>query len=295
MNPVNPANKNVPIVQCILAAWVFFTRNLQITYLYGMPFIATSILSGWIGLFVDPTAPLAALGPLLAMMSLMFLIMMDAALYRLALGLPAVGLGGLNIGADEFRLAVVNILVGLVAVTIAVVVAILIMFMISPILTAGIDPELLQEDASIIFAEGGSKVWLTLGLAAAFIWAVLFYLMARFALAFPTAISEKAIQIFEAAAWTKGQGIRIAIASIIAFAPVYILMTPELIGAGKAYLDGFLVMTNKGDMDQFAEQNFERMRSNFHWQILAVLLAPALNSIRVGLFTALLRGLRPAS
>ncbi|MBL1430176.1 MAG: hypothetical protein COA60_001415 [Robiginitomaculum sp.] len=292
---MKPSTENVPVMQCIITAWSFFANNIKTCYAYGVPFILTAAIGSWISLFVDASSGLAGLAPILYIMSLIFFVMMQGATYRLALDLPKVGLGGLRLGDDEFRLLVVTVVVFLIAAFVAMVVAILLMFLISPILSSGIDPALLEESPELIFSQSGGKVWLMLGLAAVFIWLVMFYLFARFAPAFPAAIAEKNIFIFEAAAWTKGQGLRIAFASLIAFAPIYVLLAPELIMRISVMPDIMAASSNGENVSAFSSEITAKLRSGFHWQILSILLAPALNAVRVGLFTTFLRGLRPSS
>jgi len=166
------------------------------------------------------------------------------------------------------------------------------MFVISPILASGIDPALLEEKPELIFSQNGGKVWLMLGMAAVFIWLVMFYLFSRFAPAFPAAIVDKSIYVFEAAAWTKGQGLRIAFASLIAFAPVYVFLAPELIMRISVMPDIMAASSNGENVAAFSGEISAKLRSGFHWQLLSILLAPALNAIKVGLFTTFLRGLR---
>lgn len=291
---MTPATENVPVRQCVITAWSFFSNNIKNCYAYGLPFIVTAAVGSWISLFVDVNSALASLAPVLYIMSLIFFVMMQGATYRLALDLPSVGLGGLRLGEDEFRLVVVTIAVFLIAAFVAMVVAILLMFLVSPILASGIDPALLEENPELVFTQNGSKVWLMLGLAASFIWLVMFYLFSRFAPAFPAAIAEKNIYVFEAAAWTKGQGLRIAFASLIAFAPVYVFLAPELIMRISVMPDIIAANNNGENVTAFTDEISAKLRSGFHWQVLSILLAPALNAIRVGLFTTFLRGLRPS-
>ncbi len=289
------SQSNVPVLQCVFSGWVFFVRNWKQSYWLGAPFIFTAILGGWINLFVGAENPLAVFGSLLTVFSWLLFLMMTAALYRISLGLPRLGLGGLNLGGDEYRLLAAAVLISIIAALVAVVVSILVMFALSPILASGIDPELLKDNPDLIYTQEGNKLWFALAGGAAFVWLVIFYLFSRFAPAFPAALAEKKIRIFEAAAWTKGQGWRIVVASLIAFSPVYILLLPGFIASGLAIIESLPAVMREENIDaSVTAANIQRMRDNFHWNILGLLLVPALASIRVGLFSALYRGLRPS-
>jgi len=290
----NVPQGNVPVLQCVFAGWGFFVRNWKQTYFFALPFLVTSIIGGWLNLFAVPETTLAGLGPLLTLISWVLFLMMGAALYRLSLGMPASGIGGLNLGADELRLFLTSVLVALIASLVAMVVSILVMFAISPILASGIDPELLKANPNLIYEQSSSKMIMVLGASVTFVWLVIFYLLSRFSLAFPAAFVEKKVRIFEAAAWTKGQGWRIVLASIIAFSPVYIFMAPDFLTTAQGAINAFPAAVRNENLEQITAENLDHMRDTFHWKVLVLLLVPSLAAIRVGLFTALYRGLRSA-
>ncbi|MBL4597048.1 MAG: hypothetical protein JKX99_10785 [Robiginitomaculum sp.] len=282
--------KNVPIVQCVVAAWGFFTRNLSTVYRLGIPYILASGIGIAIVLFAPANSPISALGPLFIFMSWFLYIAMDAALFRLALGQPAVGFGGLTLGADEFRLFVTNLLIGLIAFIVVIVAAVIVFLAISTILLIGVDPELAKENPNLVFEQAGVKFWILQGLGVLIIGVILLYLYARFSPAFPAAIGEQAIRIFEAAAWTKGQGWRISLVLITSVLPIYVIMAPSLF----VVAEQMMVIMRIAIADPQATPSAEMYHIDFHWRLLPILLTPALSSIRAGLFSTLYRGLRPA-
>ncbi|VAV86551.1 hypothetical protein MNBD_ALPHA06-1647 [hydrothermal vent metagenome] len=281
---------NVPVVRIVLAAWGFFSRNLVTVYQLGAPYILASVLGVSISMFASPGSPLILLGSFFSMAAFVLYFSMQAALFRLALGLPAKGMRGLGLGEDEFRLFGTHLLIALVAVIVVAVSFVIILLVISSILLIGVDPQMVQDDPNLILEQAGMKFWVLQGLGVLSVFVILLYLFARFAPAYPAAIGEKTIRIFEAAAWTKGQGWRIALGMVITVLPIYLLMSPFIfIMIGQMKIIMQMAISQPG-----VTPSTEQMHIDFQWRILPILLAPALDAIRAGLFSTLYRGLRPA-
>ncbi len=287
---MTPTTNNVPVAQCVVAAWGFFSRNLVQVYQFGLPYVFTYAIGMACVQFSAPESGLAVLGSFLIVGSWFLYFAMDAALFRLALGQPLAGPLGLQLGADEARLFGTSLLVAMVAVIAAAVAMVIAMLAINSILLIGLDPELVKQNPEAVFEQAGSKFWILLAIAAIFVGAILLYLQARFAPAFAAAIGEKSIQIFEAAAWTKGQGWRIALAFLVAIAPLYLVLSPSLMIAAKQ----MMVLAKAIIENPSTPTRIDPADVAFHWQLLPVLMAPAINAVRAGLFTTVYRGLRPA-
>lgn len=290
--------ETVPVVQVIFAAWQFFLSNVKSLYIYGAPFILTSGAMAWVNAFVSLKNPAAMLVMPFMVLSWMFFWMMSAAQYRLALGLPEKGLAGLDFGYDEFRLFATSMLVWLVALIVAVAVAVglLASFFISGILMSGIDPNDIPagfaDQLQFFLQHDKARFFTTLALLAVVVWVMMLYLFSRFAPAFPASIAEKRVIVFEASNWTKGEGIRIAIAFVLAILPIYVLKLPDIWGGLQIMKQTMILAADKTPAEINALSQ-AATQSRFGWQILTVLLVPALNALRVGLYVALYRGLRP--
>lgn len=288
--------ENVPVLQVVAAAWQFLLRNLVSQYVYGAPFIVASGAMAWVGAYVPIDNPAYGLSLPLFAFSIMFFWIMSAAQYRLALGLPEKGLAGLDFGLDELRLFVTVILVSLVAYIVASVVAIFVWLGISGIMVAGVDPETLPKDPNAVLSyfieHGGTRFYASMAIGAFMVWAVLLYLLSRFVPAFPASIAEKRVIVFEASNWTKGEGVRIALASVIVVLPLYVLMLPDIVGGLHSLMDTMTTASGKTPQEMSAISQ-AASRERFGWEILTIMLVPALNAVRAGLYVTLYRGLRP--
>ncbi|PHR57746.1 MAG: hypothetical protein COA47_11245 [Robiginitomaculum sp.] len=287
---MTPSTHNVPVAQCVVAAWGFFSRNLVQVYQFGLPYVLASAIGMACVQFSTAESGLAGLGSLLIVGSWFLYFAMDAALFRLALGQPKSGPFGLQLGADEARLFATSLLVAMVAAIAAAVAMVIAMLAINSILLIGLDPELVQQNPEVVFEQSGSKFWILLTIAAIVIGAILLYLQARFAPAFAAAIGEKSIHIFEAAAWTKGQGWRIALAFVVSIAPLYLILSPSLMIAAKQMMGLAMAIIENPS----TPTRIDPVDVAFHWRLLPILMAPALNAVRAGLFATVYRGLRPA-
>ncbi len=283
------SSQNVPIVSCVFPAWQFFLRNRYAVLRYGFAYVATGVLGAWLTVSGSDNAAFKGLGFLFTLASLVLFYAMDAALYRRAFDQPETGMFGLAFGADELRLFGTRLLITLVGGVVVTVLVVLFSIAIGGVLSSGFDPELLQEDASLAFREAGAKLWILLGGATIFILAVLVYLTARFSLAYPMAFIEQRIHIFEAAAWTKGQGLRIALVLCIAVLPFYLLLSPTFFSMGKELASVIRIIS----ADFTADPALNPIHLSLFSRVFPLILAPAMAAVRVGLFYTLYRGLRP--
>lgn len=288
--------ENVPVLQVVIAAWQFLVRNLRSHFVYGAPFVLASAVMAWVDAYVPLGNPTAMLFLPAMVLSWMFFWMMCAAQYRLALGHEERGIWGLDFSPDEFHLFITSMLVWLVALIVAGAVGLLASFFISGVLMSGIDPNDIPsgfaDQLQFFLQHDKARFFTTMALMAGVVWAVMLYLFSRFAPAFPASIAEKRIIVFEASNWTKGEGIRIAIASIIAFLPVYVLLLPDMVGGMNGMVNAVVHSAGKSP-EEISAMTQKAAQGRFGWQILTILLVPALNAVRAGLYVALYRGLRP--
>jgi hypothetical protein len=244
----------------------------------------------WIVIAFGPESPLVIFSLFLGTASWFLFFAMEAALFRLALGSPEKGAIGLSLGADEMRLFAVYLLIGLVSAVVLLVVSLLLVIAMSAVLAAGIDPELLKEDPNLAIVQSGPQLLRMMIGGGVFVYAILFYLLARFAPAFPAAIGEQKVRIFEAAAWTKGQGLRIVAAMLITLLPFFVASLPAM----WITLDQMGPVMEAYIANPDAEPPTALITIPLHWRLLPILVAPALSAVRAGLFSTIYRGLRPA-
>ncbi len=281
---------SVPVLRCIIMAFVFLRRNLAYVYAVGAFYTVAAVLSFAFPVYAPDSTIMAALGAFLGLVLIPLKVMLYAAYLRRALGLPAKGFLDLRLGADEGRLFITMFAVFAITGFIVFVYALFGAFAVSAIVASVVDPAIIETEPASAFARSGLAGQMALFVAAAGLVALLLYTLARFSPAFAAAIVQKRVVIFEAAAWSKGQGWRMALAIAGASLPFYLVLAPgmlqyfHLVLQSTFVAEGGLLAANKA-----AELDLKPL---FWFIALSALLWPAIAAVNSNLYAVFYRGLR---
>ena len=219
----------VPVLRCVFTAFAFLRRNLLWLYGVGSLYILINIASFWLSRFFAPGSAPFSFGALLSLLIIPVMVVLFAAYLRRALGMGGPGLAGVRLGADEWRLLVTLIAISGIIAFIVFIAFMFSMFAITALVASTVDPAIIETEPASAFARSGLVGQAAAVLASVGLGALLLYAQARFAPAFAAVIAQKRIVIFEAAAWSKGQGWRMVLATLLVSAPFYLISAPGMV------------------------------------------------------------------
>ncbi len=278
----------VPVLRCVISAFVFLRRNLAWFYWVGGIYVLVNLTSTWVSLFYPTSPGLAGIGSLLGIALIPLVVMLFAAYLRRGLGMASGGLLGLQLGVDELRLFLTMFAVGAVTAFIIFLGAMVGVFALSAVVGSVVDPAIIEAEPASAFAHAGATgmiaaVFLGVGVAALGL-----YTLARFSPAYAAVIAEGRVVVFEAAVWSKGQGWRMALAIILTSLPFYLLLAPGMV----QYAQLVLASIPAGEEAQSLSTIEIDMRPLLWFFILSALVWPASNGTISGLYVTFYRGLR---
>ena len=286
------SSTSVPVLRCIITAFVFLRRNLAYVYVTGAIYIITALLSFAFSVYAPDASMLAAFGALLGLALIPLKVMLYAAYLRRALGLPASGVLDLRLGADEGRLFLTMFAVFTITGFIVFLYALFGAFWVSAVVASIVDPAIVETEPASAFAQSGMAGQAALVLAASGLVALLLYTLARFAPAFAAAIAEKRVVVFEAAALSKGQGWRMVLAMVGASLPFYLILAPGTIQYFHLVLNA-TIQAQSGSASGPAAMALDLKPLSWYFA-LSALLWPAMAAINSSLYAVFYRGLLAA-
>ncbi len=278
----------VPVLRCVLSAFVFLRNNFTWFYWVGSLYVLINLANTWLVLFFPTSPGLSGMGALLGIILIPLMVMSFAAYLRRGLGMPSSGLLGLQLGADELRLFVTIFAVGAVAAFIVFIGALAGVFVLSAVIASVVDQAIVEAEPASVFTHAGITGQIAVALVGLAVAALGLYTLARFSPAYPAAIAERRVVVFEAAVWSKGQGWRMALAIILTSLPFYVLLAPGMV----QYAQLALASIPAGEGAQVISSIEIDMRPLLWFFILSALLWPASNGAISGLYTTFYRGLR---
>ncbi len=277
----------VPVLRCVISAYVFLRRNFLFLYVLGGFYIAVNLASTWLTLFSPNTPGVEGLRMALSFALIPLVVMIFAAYLRRGLGQPAGGFMGLRFGADELRLSLTMFAVGAVSVFILFIGAMAAIFALSAVVSSVVDPAVIEAEPTSAFAHAGTTGVIAAIIAGGAVALLGIYTLARFSPAYPAAIAEERVVVFEAAAWSKGQGWRMVLAIILTSLPFYLLLMPGIIQYAQ-----FVFAHLPGSEAEAALPADLNMRPLLWFFVLSAIVWPASNGIVSGLYVTFYRGLR---
>lgn len=278
----------VPVLRCVISAFVFLRRNLAYIYGLGVFYIAGNIISTWVMLYHPDSPALSALGTVLSIALIPLVVMLFASYLRRGLGKTS-GTGiDLQLGADELRLFLTMFAVGLVTAFIIFLGVMVAFFAVSAVVTSVVDPAVIEAEPTSAFALSGVAGMIAAVVAGLGVGALGLYTLARFSPAYPAVIAEGRVVVFEAANWSKGQGWRMALAIVLTSAPFYLLLAPGMVQYMQLVIANLPAVT---EAETALPATFD-LKPLLWFFVLSALIWPASNGAVSGLYVTLYRGLR---
>ncbi len=278
----------VPVLRCVISAFVFLRRNLAYIYGLGAFYIAANVISTWIVAYYPNSPALSALGTVLSIALIPLVVMLFAAYLRRGLGKTPDSVMIMQLGADELRLFLTMFAVGAITAFIVFLGIMAAFFAVSAVVTSVVDPAVIEAEPTSAFALSGAAGMIATVLAGLGVGALGLYTLARFSPAYPAVIAEGRVVVFEAANWSKGQGWRMALAIILTSLPFYLLLAPGMIQYMQLVMANLPGMTEAGGA---TPASFD-LKPLLWFFILNALVWPASNGAISGLYVTLYRGLR---
>lgn len=285
--PLNPTP--VPILQSVAAAYAFFISHWRPAILAALPFTLTQaailILLMQIGPDGTNNNALATLAFGLTLINFVTQVSFTSSMFRMAVRGDYGGWLHLKVGADEFRVFIVSVLVVLFTLIVAVLVGMFWLAFFSSIVggsleRAGVDPEasgfdLVEATAYLTAMDWGFVILIGIGCLAVMAW-----LTARLSLALPATIDKGEIQVMRIWPLSKGQAWRIAAAILLTTLPLLLLQVGlyELIGI----INGERLLSSTVTIGDTMEQpaGFQRYGEYIRWfGLMAFLNYPVMSGL----------------
>jgi hypothetical protein len=280
----------VPVLRCVISAYVFLRRNLVWLYSAAAIYLVLSLLRIWLALVYTKAESLTALAPLLGIILIPVMVMVSAAYLRKGLGMATPGMMGLQVGADEMRLFLSMFAVGGITAFILFIGTLAGLFALSAVITSVVDPAIIEAEPASAFAHAGATGLIAAIVVGIGLFALGIYTLARFSPAYPAVIAEGRVVVFEAANWSKGQGWRMALAITLTSLPFYLILLPGMVQHVQ------FVMANMPSMGAAPDTTIEvgkALPSSLLWYFIALaLLWPARAGALNGLYVTFYRGLK---
>lgn len=282
----------VPILRSVAEAYRFALQNWQRCGLAAAPYLAVTLV------YITYMAGGTGGNPVIAFFLMVAFTLANLAFITSVLKLAVRGGNGpglgLQLGADEGRVFIVNILVALLTAIVVVLAGIAALAFISAIAAgvmdrAGIGEEAATEDISIVFDAFGASDWGAVLLVGLGFGLLIAWLSARLALALPATIADGRIRVLSIWPLSNGQALRIMSASLLTSLPVFL--------AGIALYEVFCLLIGwrplelAHTVDQSVNGWELIMRANEYGRvnsIVAILSIP----LFAGLYAYLYKGLR---
>lgn len=299
---------NVPIMESAAAGWRFlfsrFTALLPIFILlggvYGVANYYYQYLNFSMALSTNPQEILSKM----MYMSLLFIpmimvpIWIYAALFRVALLDPPGGLFGIAIGKIEL----INLGQYLLMLVIVMVAGFAILFPVMFIIAIVLGVMAAAESSAVAIVV--AILFFSLIFIAFLL--MMYWAIARFMIAFPWTTVEKRFRLFDAWTLTKGQGVRILLANIVAYIPVLILnflviglyVFPKVMGAIREAggFEAFKEAAERSNNDPEAMNEFllplmQGMFTDISFVVLTVVMMLVGSTVMVGVSSYIFLGL----
>ena len=285
--PLNPTP--VPILKSVAAAYAFFISHWRAAILAALPFTLTQaailVLLMQIGPEGTANGAVSTLAFGLTLINFVTQISFTSSMFRMAVRGDYGGWLHLKVGADEFRVFVVSLLVVVFTLIVAVLVGMFWLAFFSSIVggsleRAGVDPEASGFDLVEATAYLTAMDWgfvLLIGLASL---AVMTWLTARLSLALPATIDRGEIQVMRIWPLSNGQAWRIAAAILLTTLPLLVLQVGlyELIGV----FNGERLLSSTVTIGDSMEQpdGFQRYGEYIRWfGLMAVINYPVMSGL----------------
>ncbi|PHS27997.1 MAG: hypothetical protein COA84_03090 [Robiginitomaculum sp.] len=281
-------SNQVPVLRCVVSAFLFLRRNLAYVYGIGALYVVANIASTWLSLYRPQAPMMQGLGAILSIILIPLVVMLFAAFLRRGLGMGDQRGSGLQFGTDELRLFLTMFAVGGVSVFIIFLGVLAGMFMVSAVVASVVDPAIIEAEPASAFAHAGMAGIMAAIVAALGVGALGLYTLARFSPAYPAAIAERRVVIFEAATWSKGQGWRMALAILLTGLPFYLILAPGMI----QYAQYILAHLPSGGTGAVVVPEGFDLKPFFWFFALSALIWPASKGAISGLYVTFYRGLR---
>jgi hypothetical protein len=278
----------VPVLRCVVSAFLFLRRNLVYLYGIGALYVVANITSTWLSLFRPDAPMMQGLGAILSIILIPLVVMLFAAFLRRGLGMDGQKGSGLQLGTDELRLFLTMFAVGAVSVFIIFLGVLAGLFMVSAVVASVVDPAIIEAEPASAFAHAGTAGIMAAIVAALGVGALGLYTLARFSPAYPAVIAERRVVVFEAAVWSKGQGWRMALAILLTSLPFYLILAPGMI----QYAHYILAHLPSGGAGEVVVPEGFDLKPFFWFFALSALIWPASNGAISGLYVTFYRGLR---
>jgi hypothetical protein len=278
----------VPVLRCVISAYVFLRRNLAWLYSVAALYLVLSLLRIWFGLVYTKAESLTALTPLLGIILIPVMVMVSAAYLRKGLGMATPGMMGLQVGADEMRLFLSMFAIGAITAFILFIGTLAGLFTLSAVVSSVVDPAIIEAEPTSALAHSGIAGLMTAILVGIGVFALGLYTLARFSPAYPAVIAEGRVVVFEAANWSKGQGWRMTLAVALTSLPFYLILLPGLIQYSQ-YMYANIPVSSSGEVVLPADFTLKP----FVWFFaLKALFWPAMTGVLNGLYVTFYRGLK---
>ncbi len=278
----------VPVLRCVVSAFVFLRRNIAFLYVTGSLFILANIISAWLSLYFPAASSVGTLSALLSLALIPLMVVLFAAYLRRGLGMPSGGMMGLQFGADEARLFLTMFAVAAITTFIVFLGTLVAIFGLSAVIASTVDPAIIETEPASVFAHSGAIGIAAVTFFGAAVAALGLYTIARFTPAYPAVIAEGRVVVFEAASWSKGQGWRMALALVLTALPFYLLLAPGMVQYAKII---FASYPADGGLENALISTAD-LRPLLWFFMLSAMLWPAINGAISGLYVTFYRGLR---
>jgi hypothetical protein len=224
----------LPILKSVFAGYAFLAANWQRVLMVGAPYLLSAIGLVWLQSMM---APAAAVGPsatsgllafVLTLVNMVASIVFATAVLRLAVRNEFMGWNGMQLGADEARIFVVNILVAVLTVLVLLLGGLFALAFVSAMAAgiierANLSQEAVTENIQLVFDQFSATDWAMVVLLGLGFVALMLWLAARLSMALPATIERRKVQILAVWPMSKGQSWRIALAIGLTGLPVLVV------------------------------------------------------------------------
>jgi len=215
----------LPVLQSVAAAYAFAISHGRQMLIAALPYTLASVLMVALPVLGEG---FLFLGPFLWLAGTIASLALSAAAFRMAVLGDHSGWYGLQIGADEGRLLIVNLLISALTLVVGAMAVMSWLVVFSSVAAAslgraGVDPENFEAELMEVTSYLGTADWVVIigaGLAAG---AIMVWLTSRLAMSFPATIERKKIQVLSVWGLSKGNAWRIALAILLTSTPLILV------------------------------------------------------------------------
>jgi hypothetical protein len=297
------SHPRLPIIQSVLAGYAFLFTGWRRVLIVGAPYLVTAILMVMLqtvsapGAAAEPSAGGAFLSLILMLGNLVASIVFATSVLRLAVRGEFSGWFGMQIGGDEARVFVVNILVAVLTLLVTLLGGLFVLAFVTAMAAgvierAGLSQEAVTENIQLVFDHFGASDWgMVILLGLGFV-VILLWLAARLSMALPATIEGRKVQILAVWPMSKGHSLRIAAAIALTGLPALVvgMLAYELVSA----LLGTRLLELAHTVDPSVENSGLIIRMNEIARLngfLAIITTP----LFAGLYAFIYKGLKQVS